>query len=241
MKVEVLGVQVDDVNYSEAVEKVKHWWKEGGRHYIVTPNSEMVVYAASHPDHLKILNAADMSIPDGAGVVWASRVLGKKITGRVTGTDLAEKLIGQAVESGESVFFLGGVGGVAEASAKRFVRRFPNVKVTGWAEGDASSAGDIEIRKILLGKRIGLLLVAYGAPKQEYWISRNLSELDVKVAMGIGGAFDFWSGKVKRAPRWMQTLGLEWLFRLIQEPGRIKRQIMLPVFVVRVLLQSRKI
>lgn len=230
MRVEVLGVKVESINYQEAVERVKSWWKEGGRHYVVTPNPEIIMYARSHPDHREILNKADMSVPDGAGVVWASRMLGEPLKGRVTGADLAEKLIKEAAESGETVFFLGGYGGVSEVAARKFTARFPGLKVAGWAEGDASTDGDEGIRKVLGQENIGLLLVAYGHPKQEYWMARNLVHLNVKVAMGIGGAFDYWSGRLARAPGWMRRVGLEWVYRLLREPWRVKRQLALPLF-----------
>src|SRR5437660_2057678 len=176
-----------------------------------------------------------MAVADGAGIVLASAILGKKLQGRVTGTDLAEKLVAEASRLGETVFFLGGRYGAAERSAEHFGRRFPSLKVAGWAEGDGSEKGDLQTRKMLMGKQIGLLLVAYGHPKQEYWMERNLSALDVKVAMGVGGAFNFWSGRSRRAPEWMRRWGLEWLYRLMREPWRIKRQLVLPLFVIKVL------
>jgi N-acetylglucosaminyldiphosphoundecaprenol N-acetyl-beta-D-mannosaminyltransferase len=236
-KFEVLGVRIDDLDYKGAVEQVRSWWREGGKHYIVTPNPEMIMYADGHDDHKKVLNESDMSVPDGIGIVWASFVLGKNLKGRVTGTDLAEKLVEEASRYGESVFFLGGHYGVARESAKRFLKRFPNLMVAGWSEGDSSTSGDIETRGFLRNKKIGLLLVAYGYPGQEYWIARNLVYLDVKVAMGIGGAFDFWAGRSTRAPIWVRRMGLEWIYRLIREPWRLKRQLAIPLFMVKVLGQ----
>lgn len=238
MKVEILGVRIDDLTYGEAIEKVHRFWRTGGKHFIVTPNPEMVMYASSHPDHKDVLNKADMAVADGIGIVLASAWQGNRLRGRVTGTDLAEKLVGEAAKCGETVFFLGGYGGVAEASAKKFVGRFEGLKVAGWYEGDAGEIGDFRVRQELRDKEIGLLLVAYGHPKQEYWMARNLPYLNVKVAMGIGGAFDFWAGKSKRAPLFVRRIGLEWLYRLIRDPGRLSRQLVLPIFVIKVFLTT---
>jgi N-acetylglucosaminyldiphosphoundecaprenol N-acetyl-beta-D-mannosaminyltransferase len=234
MKIDVLGVKIDDLTYDEAVGEVNSFWNIG-KHYVVTPNPEMVMYATQHPDHKIVLNRADMSIADGIGIVWASIMLGRPLKGRVTGTDLAEKLIGEAAKRGETVFFLGGRNNAAEESAKKFLKHFKGLRVAGWAEGDASEKGDDEIRCLIGNKQIGLLLVAYGHPGQEYWISRNIQYLNVKVAMGIGGAFDFWSGKAIRAPLWVRKIGLEWLYRLVRDPRRFSRQLALPAFVIRIL------
>jgi len=206
MKVDILGVKIDDVNMSEALETVHQWLQKSEKRYIVTPNPEFIVTAQQDPLFRKILNDADLSIPDGAGLK-----LSGKIKNTVIGVDLMEKLVDKSREWGVTLGFLGGGPGVAEACVERLQKKYPGIKVD-FAKAD-------------------LLFVALGHPKQEKWIYQNLPKLDVKVAMGVGGAFDYLSGKLPRAPKWIRNIGLEWLFRLIIQPWRIKRQFKLLQYV----------
>lgn len=224
MKVNVLGVKIDDVSMEEACSVVQGWLGTQGqtlrdKHYIVTPNSEIVMMAQKDLELKKILNKADLSIPDGVGL----RLSGK-VKNVVTGTDLMVKLVEMASEKGFTVGFLGGRGDVAKRCAECLKRKYPRLKVV-FAEngGEVDSKGDT-----LSDYRLPttyLLFVAFGPPKQEKWIAKNLDKIPVKVAMGVGGAFDYLSGRIPRAPKWMRSFGLEWLFRLIIQPWRIKRQL----------------
>ncbi len=232
MRKQVLGVKIDDVSLDEATKIVEGWLAEpaplrrrGKKHYIVTPNPEFIVTAQSDPEFMKILNSADLSIPDGRGLK-----IGTDIVCNTPGIDLMESLVKIAAEKGYTVGFLGGRNLVAEETAECLSKKYKNLKVIFADSGDEIDK-DRRNKKSHNTKYIipntDLLFVAFGAPKQEKWISANLDKIPVKVAMGVGGAFDYISGRVPRAPKWIQDLSLEWLFRLIVQPWRIKRQLSL--------------
>lgn len=206
MKKYILGVKIDDVNMDQALEIVHQWLQKSGKHYIVTPNPEFIMTAQKDLEFRKILNDADISIPDGAGLK-----LSGKIKNTLPGVDLMEKLVEKSTDWGVTVGFLGGRDGVAEKTAECLQKKYPGIKI------DSISPD--------------LLFVAFGHPKQEKWIAENLPKLPVKVAMGVGGALDYFSGKVSRAPQWLRKLGLEWFFRLIIQPWRIKRQLKLLTYL----------
>lgn len=218
MKVDVLGVKVDDVTMDEAIDRVCGWLARGGRHYIVTPNPEMVVAAQKDEIFKKILNDADLAIPDGRGLK-----LSGKVKNTVYGTDFMEKLVSLAAEKGFTTGFLGGRDEVAKKTAECLKKKYPGLKVAF-----AESGGEVdEDGELVAAAPTDLLFVAFGHIKQEKWIVSNLDKIPVKVAMGVGGAFDYLSGTVPRAPEWIRNLGFEWLFRLLIQPWRIKRQLAL--------------
>lgn len=210
MKKDVLGVKIDDITMAEVLERVKGWLSKSGKHYIVTPNPEFLVAAQEDLVFRNILNDADLSIPDGVGLK-----LSGKIKNTVYGTDLMEELVAVANEKGFTVGLLGGSKGVAEKCRECLRKKYPKIKIVF-----AESGGEVD-------ERCDILFVAFGHIKQEKWIANNLRKMPVKVAMGVGGAFDYISGKIPRAPVWIRNLGFEWLFRLIVQPWRIKRQMAL--------------
>lgn len=212
MKVTILGVNIDDVSIDQAISIVAGWLQEGGKHYIVTPNPEFIVSAYGDPEFKKILNKADLAIPDGAGLKFSG-----KIKNTTTGVDLMEALCQKASKSGWKIRLIGGKDGVAGRTSEKLKEKYPGLEVV-YAENGLEVNSD-------------LLFVAFGMGKQEKFIYENLDKLPTKVAMGVGGAFDYISGNVKRAPIWMRQLGLEWLFRLIIQPWRIKRQVNLFKFI----------
>ena len=218
MKKQVLGVKIDDVSVDEASKIVEGWLKKRGKHYIVTPNPEFLVVARKDLKFKMILNAADLSIPDGAGLK-----IGSDIENTTPGIDLMEELIEISAEKGFTTGFLGGRNGVAKMAAECLMRKYPKLKISFIEEEP------VEI------PTTDILFVAFGAPKQEKWIFDNLKKIPVKVAMGVGGAFDYLSGRVSRAPIWVRNLGFEWLFRLVVQPWRIKRQLALIKFIFYVL------
>lgn len=209
--------------------------------FCVTPNPEICLQAFRNPSYLRLLQSADLSIPDGFGILWASRYLkGSKnfvrwlwtlltpwmtlkespLPERVTGTDVMRRFLADFPQ--RKVFLLGASDAVNEGLAKRL--KSSRVQVVGNVSGSPAPENDRALRKMVDGSDAEVLFVAYGAPKQEQWISRNLPHLkSVRVAMGVGGAFDFLSGHRKRAPAWMRSFGLEWLYRLWVEPKRLKR------------------
>src|SRR3989344_4066126 len=202
----ILGVRVDQTSTSSALKKVASWVKEREKRYIVTPNPEMIVAAQKDEEFRRILNRADLAIPDGVGLRLADRRLQ-----RVAGADLMLALIKQ----GYKTLLVGGRPGVAQRAAER-------LGVLGMTEPSVAA-----INKI----KPDLLFVALGHGKQEKWIAKNLPKLKVKVAMGVGGSLDYIAKPWLRAPLLIQTLGLEWLWRLILQPWRLKRQLSLLEFV----------
>jgi N-acetylglucosaminyldiphosphoundecaprenol N-acetyl-beta-D-mannosaminyltransferase len=243
--VDILGIRVDNVTMGEAIDRVKQFFRSGKRAYVVTPNSEMVMATRSDREFRKILNKADLAIPDGAGPVWASRILGTPLTEWVAGRKLFVKLCAEAARRGGRVFLLGGEEGVAEKTAKALKNKYSKLRIVGTFAGDGSPKGDKEsvaavrsaVRQTkqpnnrITGQPIDLLFVAYGHGKQEKWIARNLKKVPVKVAMGVGGAFDFVAGEGPGVPKFIERLGLEWLYRLIRQPWRLRRQLALIPFI----------
>jgi len=217
----VLGIKVDRVTLPQALKIVDLWLASGrSKHYITTPNPEMIVAAQKDPAFKRILNAADLAIPDGAGLRLADGRLR-----RLAGADLMLALI----KKGHKTLLCGSKPGVAQTAAKKLADPERSRRVVGITDPNLS-----KINKI----KPDLLFVALGHGKQEKWIDKNLPKLKVKVAMGVGGSLDYIAKPWLRAPQVLQTLGLEWLWRLILQPWRIKRQLSLLEFVYLVLVKS---
>lgn len=227
----VLGVGINDVNLDTAVEIVEQWLNKKGKHYVVTPNPEFIMAAQDDLAFKEILNKADLAIPDGVGLK-----LSGKIKYTTTGIDLMEALCKVSAEKGFTTGFLGGRDGVAEKAAERLQKKYAGLKVVfAGSGGEVNNQGKL-LKELKLPKT-DILFVAFGQLKQEKWIAQNLDKISVRVAMGVGGAFDYLSGNVFRAPKWIRQMGLEWLFRLIIQPRRIKRQFQLLRFVLLTVLQ----
>jgi N-acetylglucosaminyldiphosphoundecaprenol N-acetyl-beta-D-mannosaminyltransferase len=243
-RVHIAGVPFDPVSYESALNFVGQFMESSGQAYLVTPNPEMVVHAKKDPIFRGVLERAALSIPDGIGIVWAGHYLKEKATllgslariflkpasvrtvfpDRVTGTDLLEKIVERAQEKQWTMYFLGARSGIAEIAQERLLKKYPQAQFVGAYAG--SPAFEEEEKQIAQINQAApqILFVAYGSPMQEEWISRNLSRMpSVKVAMGVGGAFDFHAGKTRRAPKVMQKLGVEWLWRVLRQPSRLKR------------------
>jgi len=238
-QVVILGVPVDNVTGEEAIAKIEAFIENGRPHQVVTVNPEFVVAAQSDAKFFQVLKEADLSLPDGVGLLWATRFLGTPLSERVAGVETVGKIASLAAERGYRLFLLGAAEGVAETTAMRLEGENPGLKVAGTYAGSPDPREEEEIVEMIRAARPHLLLVAYGAPQQDLWIHRHLGRLEVPVAMGVGGAFDFISGRAKRAPGWMQQLGLEWLHRLLHQPWRWRRMLALPKFVWLVLTSSR--
>ncbi len=238
-QVVILGIPVDSVTEEEALAKIEAFIENGRPHQVVTVNPEFVVAAQSDAKFFQVLKEADLSLPDGVGLLWAARFLGTPVSGRVAGVDMVRRIASLGAERGYRLFLLGAAEGVAEATATRLKEENPGLKVVGTYAGSPDHREEEEIVEMVRAARPHVLLVAYGAPQQDLWIHRHLGRLGVSVAMGVGGAFDFISGKAKRAPDWMQRLGLEWFHRLLQEPWRWRRMLALPKFVWLVLTSPR--
>lgn len=237
--INVLGVKVGDINGKTAISRILTLAKDTkGYHHVVTVNAEFVMLARRDPNFAKILERADLALADGVGVVLAKLILGGKAHSRVTGVDMVDKLCAESAKKAIRVGFLGGFHGVASEVSKRQKAKHPGLKVVFAGPGDEAIGQDLRLKAPIFGrKRIDLLFVAYGMGKQEFWIRENIKNLNVGVAIGVGGAFDYISAVKMRAPRLMQGLGLEWLWRLMAEPARIWRMRVLPIFAVLVIWQ----
>jgi N-acetylglucosaminyldiphosphoundecaprenol N-acetyl-beta-D-mannosaminyltransferase len=236
----VLGVRVDDVTMPEALARVDEFMQEPRLHQIVTVNPEFIVAAQNDATFAQALAESDLNLPDGANLLRAAQAQGTPLRERVAGTDFVWYLSGLAATVGWKVFLLGGRDGVGGQAAARLQSRYRSLKIVGMFEGSPGEedAGAIIARINASGAEV--LYVAYGAPAQDLWILKHKGQLkSVRVAIGIGGAFDFIAKKVRRAPSWMQKVGLEWLFRLVVQPWRARRQWNLVVFTMMLLRQKR--
>lgn len=237
---EILGCRVDLVDMDRAIQVVEELIASGVPSQVVTLNAEMI-YRAQKEEALKAVFAqAKLVTPDGIGTVWACRRQGHPVRQRVTGIDLAVKIMERAVTKGWKIFFLGGKPGVAERAAANCQKKYPGLKVVGTKHGYFGVEENRAVVDCIRRNAPDVLFVALGSPKQEYWIAHNLAQLMVPVCLGVGGTLDVLSGQVKRAPRFFIKLGLEWLYRLITEPTRFKRQLALPKFFLMVLLRHPK-
>ncbi|MFA5413727.1 MAG: WecB/TagA/CpsF family glycosyltransferase [Patescibacteria group bacterium] len=224
MKVNILGVKIDNFTRQDALKKIEDFFSDNLQHYIVTPNPEMVVAAEKDKEFLEILNKADLAVPDGFGLVLASRYLRRPILERIPGVDLMLDICKIAEQKNYSVFLVGAKEGLAkpEEVTEALAKKFPRLKISGDILAREETEENL-IKKINL-KKPEILFVALGAGRQEKFIANNLTKIpSVKIAMGVGGAFDFIAGKIKRAPSWMRKVGLEWLWRLFMQPWRLKR------------------
>lgn len=206
---------------------------------MATVNPEFVMRARKDPDFARVLESADLCLPDGVGVVWAARRQGCTVREPVTGTDLVPHIAAMCARRGLGLFLLGAGPGVAHELAAELRSQHPALRV-GSFSGSPDPASDGETLKAIRAHDTRVLLVAFGAPKQELWIDRLKDQLDVAVAIGVGGAFDYLTGRVARAPAWMRRAGLEWLHRLVHQPWRIRRMAVLPAYAIRVLLTPTK-
>lgn len=235
---DILGVRVDDAGYDDLLSRVDDFVSSGQPHQIVTINAEMLVAAHRDPSLAALLNTADLNVADSVGVMMAARLLGTPLKQRVTGSDGIYRLATHCARMGYRPFFLGAGPGVAEETATRLAAANAGLRVAGWYGGSPRPEDEEGILERIRAASPDLLLVAYGVPTEEAWIARNRQLLGVPVMIGVGGTFDFVAGVTSRAPAWIRKVGLEWLYRLIREPWRWRRQLALPRFVLFVLRQK---
>jgi N-acetylglucosaminyldiphosphoundecaprenol N-acetyl-beta-D-mannosaminyltransferase len=227
MKVDILGVSIDDLGEAVVLEMISRGLEKGKKFFVATPNPEMIVLAQKNPEFKKILNLADIKIADGVGLKFGAGILGKKLNNRLAGTDLMERLCGFASLRGKKIYLLGAGRGIAKSAAENLQKKFPGLEVCGAEEGGKMDEWDSEkILEHINDRGADFLFVALGHGKQEKWIFENFKKLgSARLAMGVGGAFDFFAGQAKRAPRFMRKIGMEWFWRLATEPRRYRRMI----------------
>lgn len=230
----ILGVAVDAVDLDAVLARIDGWLSApGSLRQIVTVNPEFIVEARKNSTFADVLAQADLATADGIGVVLAARMLGETIGPRVTGVALTEG-IATLRHPAARIFLLGAGPGIAAEAARQLAERFPGVTVVGTHSGSPDNDGFSEIERLIARAQPTILLVAFGHPRQDLWIAQHrerLAQHGILVAAGIGGTLDFLSGHVRRAPSWVRRIGLEWLYRLISQPWRWRRQLALPVFV----------
>ena len=231
---EILGVRIDEVTMGEAVEKAETFLEEEKCHMIFTPNPEMLMVAKDDAEFSKILNASDMNIPDGNGIVWASKCLKNPLGERVAGFDFIHKIFAFGENKPISFYFLGSKPGVAEKAAENIQKKFAGVTVVGTHDGYFAMEEEREIVKQINKVNPDVLLVALGAPKQERFIYKYKDKLNCKIAIGVGGCFDVISGNVKRAPSLFIKLKLEWLYRGLTDVKRLRRLTAIPKFMLEI-------
>lgn len=237
--VDLFGCRVDRVTMREAIARCGAFLAEGGPHYVVTADTSGIVIAQSDPEYRRIINAADLVTPDSIGVVWASRKFGKPVPERVPGVDTMEALCALAAAEGLRVFLFGAAPGVAEKAAANLICKYPGLTVAGIRDGFFKSKDESAIVAEIAAARTDVLFVAVGIPKQEKWIKANVAATGARLAMGVGGSFDAFAGVVKRAPKAVQRIHLEWLWRTLSNPKKIKKAVTLPIFAWMVLRRTR--
>jgi N-acetylglucosaminyldiphosphoundecaprenol N-acetyl-beta-D-mannosaminyltransferase len=219
-----LGVKVHALTHSQTLALIESFIASRQPHQLATVNPEFIVAAQEDEVFRQIINQAALALPDGIGVLKAAQFLGiTPLPERVPGSDLVVRLAELSHAKGYRIYFLGAQPGVAEQAVTKLKLRFPNLQVAGVYAGSPASEENEAIIQRILPTRPDILLVAYGAPKQDKWIARNLERLQVPVCLGVGGSFDFIAGTAKRAPVWVQQLALEWLHRLLTQPWRWRR------------------
>ncbi len=234
--VRFLGVPADDVTLSDAVRRIHRATDKGERLHVVTLNPEYVMQARRDTRLRETIEAAGLRVADGVGLTVAARLLGTPLPARITGNDLVAVL----ADEGMPLFLLGAAPGVAEEAAAVLRTRYPHAQIAGTWAGDAGPGDDAEARRRINATDAKVVLVAYGMPKQDHWIARNVPHLNAPVAIGVGGVFDYLSGRVPRAPRLLRRAGLEWAYRLVRQPWRWRRILIVWQFAGLVMVEAAR-
>lgn len=237
-RISILGVKVHCVDMGAALGIIRSYIGSGEPHMVVTADSYSIVTAQNDEDFRAVVNSADLVTPDSSGILTGARWLGKPLTSRASGVDIAHNLCRIAAEDDFSIFLLGAQPGVAELAAEKLKSELPGLTIAGTHHGYFPSSEDAQVAARVKDSGAKVLLLALGIPRQEKWIRAHLSDLGVYVAMGVGGSLDVFSGRVKRAPAWMQRHGLEWAYRLAMNPRKIRKVAALPQFLGLVLREK---
>ncbi len=237
----LMGVPIHNVTTEETITYIGQWIESsslGETYQIATVNPEFLMQARKHAAFRATLNRAALCLPDGYGVLWATQLRGIKLRERVAGSDLVPRISQEAAQRGWRIFYLGAAPGIAEKAANILQTRYPGLQVAGCYAGSPAPEEQAQIVAHIRASQAHIVFVAYGAPKQDLWLDRNLAATGATVGMGVGGSFDFIAGIRRRAPKWMQRIGFEWFYRLISEPWRWRRQLALPHFALLALLHK---
>ena len=232
MKKEILGVSIDDVTLPEAVSIAAELVREPGWGYVVTPNPEFLLDARKNEAFRRDLAGAALTVPDGIGVVYAAKILGTPLKGRVPGIELAGGLMAEMAKWGGRVYLLGAKPGVATRAGEKLMERYPGLVVCGARDGYFKEEESHDIAREIAQSGADAVFVCLGAPKQERWMACYGSQTGARLLLGLGGSLDVFAGTVERAPELWRKLNLEWLYRLVKEPKRWKRMARLPLVLL---------
>ncbi|MEA4955551.1 MAG: WecB/TagA/CpsF family glycosyltransferase [Pseudoflavonifractor sp.] len=230
MKTDILGVNIDDLTPEEAVAAGSSLIEKEGFHYAVTPNPEFILTAKQDEQFRAVLNSADLALADGIGVVYAAKILGRPLKGKVSGIDFAQGLLASMAQTGRTIFLLGAKPGVADRAAENLRTAHPGLIICGTHDGYFQD--DTPVVEEIRATKADVIFVCLGAPKQELWMVQHGPDTGARLAVGLGGSLDVFAGTVERAPDAWQKAGMEWLYRLIKEPNRFGRMARLPLILV---------
>ncbi|MCM3338713.1 WecB/TagA/CpsF family glycosyltransferase [Paenibacillus sp. MER TA 81-3] len=240
--VSIYGIPFSKLNMRDTVQMLTDSIDSGQQSLqVITANPIMVMAALENDKFMSIMKQADLIVPDGTGVVWAANYVGNPVAERVTGFDMLHELMKFGEDRRWKVFLLGAAPKVVQAAAERLRQQYPAVDIVGVRDGFFGEAEDEDVVRQVQEANPHILFVARGADTQEPWIAKYRHQLRVPLMMGVGGSFDILSGRTKRAPKWTQKLRIEWLYRLVTEPKRFKRMLVLPIFAWKVMRDKEKV
>ncbi len=243
-RMKFMNIEIDNLTMDDALEKIEELIREKNNSYVVTPNVDHIVKVEEGGEFCEAYKAADLVLADGKPLLWISKWYGTPIKQKISGSDLFPLLCKMAAEKGYKMFFLGAAEGVAQMAAERLAVRYPGLRVVGTyspPRGFEKDKKELEkIENMIKEKEPQILIVGLGCPKQELYIWRNRERLNVPVSLGLGASLDFEAGNIKRAPRWISELGMEWFYRFLQEPGRLfKRYFVDDLKILKLILKYR--
>ncbi|KQX60188.1 WecB/TagA/CpsF family glycosyltransferase [Paenibacillus sp. Root444D2] len=240
-KVRIYGVPISKMGMDQTVAYLTNVIEQRQPHQVITANPIMVMAAQDDPAYLSMMQRAELIVPDGTGVVWAAKYVGEPVVERVPGYDLIHELMKVGESKSWKVYLLGASNEVIQAAAEKLRTAYPGIKLVGVRDGYFKDDQDAEVIQEIVDAAPDILLVGRSAANQEPWIGKYKQQIGVPVMMGVGGSFDVLSGKLKRAPILFQKLRLEWFYRLMQEPWRYKRMLLLPQFALKVMRDKEKV
>ena len=235
--VKILGVEIDNITLEEAGERTKSLIENSHKtcQMVVAPNVEFIMTAQKDEAFFNILKSAQLATPDSVGIEIAAKLQKKPLKQRIPGQAYFRKILQMGEQEGWTFYLLGGKGNTASKASENVKKLYPNLKIVGTHEGFFEADSEEKVIEEINHLKPNVLFVAMGAPSQEKWIHHHKNELQVDVAAGQGGTFDYEAGKIKRAPKLVQKLCIEWLWRLILQPTRIKRMIVLPIYLMKII------
>jgi N-acetylglucosaminyldiphosphoundecaprenol N-acetyl-beta-D-mannosaminyltransferase len=239
-KIDILGIGIAKASMAEAEAVIWNALDKNEKLIVYTPNAEMIMNAHKDKAFADVLNKGDMLVPDGIGVIHASKIMGTPLAERVGGCDLSCHIIDGLTQRGRSVYMFGSSLGVAQRAKERLEAKYNGIKIAGVSDGYFDSEKEEKIIEDINISGADILFVCLGSPKQELWIHKNKDKINAKVILGLGGTIDVLAGEKKRPPQIYITLGLEWLYYILKQPKRIKRALALPQFAITVLLKNKR-